>query len=89
MEPYGTGTHSKQFTETFHHLGFNHEDAVAKREELKGQGLLVNGEAFSEDGQLLLFFMDPANFYGTRLEYNQTDILHPWFDEATGERIVE
>lgn len=88
MEFTGSGTHGKALGEGFHHLAFIDFPSLAERREFYSrEGVRVQGAALSGSGTDLLFFTDPADLDGVRLELVDLDAEHPIFTE-TGERVL-
>jgi catechol 2,3-dioxygenase-like lactoylglutathione lyase family enzyme len=87
MEFEGTGTHSSEHGEGWHHLGFYDPELEARVEDLDAQGIGLEASAFDASGHRILCFSDAADFYGVRMEFGDPAIEEPWFDEATGRRL--
>jgi catechol 2,3-dioxygenase-like lactoylglutathione lyase family enzyme len=88
MEFTGNGTHGAQLGEGLHHVAFiDHADLAKAREHFAAQGLGVQGAALDEDGSDLLFFTDPAQLDGIRLEIVDLSKPHPIYADD-GRRIV-
>jgi catechol 2,3-dioxygenase-like lactoylglutathione lyase family enzyme len=69
LEATGEGTHNRRFLGV-HHFGFpGTADPEGRVQELAGIGIGVDGQSFSDDEQLLLFFTRPEAMDGVRLEY--------------------
>jgi catechol 2,3-dioxygenase-like lactoylglutathione lyase family enzyme len=91
MEAAGDGTHSLDQL-GIHHFGIRGSDTRARKDELCALGIGVDGESFSEAGDLLLFFTEKGAMDGVRLEYISPlpgptvadDGSKLWTDPATG-----
>jgi Glyoxalase/Bleomycin resistance protein/Dioxygenase superfamily len=92
MEVTGEGTHGP--TELgIHHLGFTGTpDCLGRKAELAALGIGDNGTAYTDDGQILLWFTEKAALDGIRLEFVSPlpgptvadDGSALWVDPATG-----
>lgn len=70
MEFFGSGTHAPALGEGVHHLGFvNFEGAHEHIDRLCSFGVSANGQSLDADGRTILWFTDPADFTGVRLEF--------------------
>lgn len=70
MEFFGSGTHSSELGEGVHHLGFvGYEGAHEHVAELQRLGIRANGQALNADGRNILWFTEPTDFGGVRLEF--------------------
>ncbi|MFV0254262.1 MAG: VOC family protein [Beutenbergiaceae bacterium] len=70
MEFTGEGTHSRHQGEGFHHISFvRHPDVQARMRELAQLGVGDDGKVLNDDGEVILWFTDPAELNGVRLEY--------------------
>lgn len=69
LEATGDGTHGRDHLGV-HHLAFvDYDDLSVEKQRLADLGVVVNGEDRNADGDILLFFSDPATTSSVRLEY--------------------
>jgi catechol 2,3-dioxygenase-like lactoylglutathione lyase family enzyme len=88
MEFTGEGTHGRAQGVGFHHMAFiDHPSLAERRAHFAEAGIGVQGGALDETGRDLLFFTDPADLDGIRLEIVDLTLPQPIFDDA-GVRVV-
>lgn len=74
MEFHGEGTHSAKEGAGVHHLGFlEFPDVEGKMAEFANKGVGHDGESLSAEGRVILWFTDPADLDGVRLEFVSTE----------------
>jgi catechol 2,3-dioxygenase-like lactoylglutathione lyase family enzyme len=74
MEFTGHGTHAAANGNGFHHLAFLQvPDLEGRMQELSALGIRDDGRSLAPDGHLRLWFTEPADLTGTRLEFVGTE----------------
>lgn len=84
MEFHGEGTHGAAEGEGVHHLGFlEFPDVEGKMAELAAKGIGHDGESVDEAGRVILWFTDPSDLNGVRLEFVSTEAQPVVADDGT------
>lgn len=82
MEFHGNGTHSGAQGEGLHHVAFiQNPDLAGQREHFANVGIGIQGGATDDSGADLLFFTEPADLDGIRLEIVDVTRQHPIYRE--------
>jgi catechol 2,3-dioxygenase-like lactoylglutathione lyase family enzyme len=68
LQAVGDGIYGPKHAGALHHLAVLHEDPAARRDDLVSRGCRATAAQYRDDGSLIVFYLDPDDLDGVRLE---------------------
>jgi catechol 2,3-dioxygenase-like lactoylglutathione lyase family enzyme len=85
LQATGDGIYGSQYAGGLHHLAVLDENPAARRDELVSRGFRATAAQYRADGSMVVWYIDPADLDGVRIELLDAAVQDTILSWAAGE----